>query len=190
MALIQCKECGKEVSNQAKACPHCGLPFCDTIEIEIKRESKKKPNILKSEIFNNNYWLVPFILIIVAIILIFAIFLPRIDNDIKASDKMITLGIAALETVDDYLDGKITLEEASSRMSGTKFSAEYQSDRDLDELNADTVIGTKYSDNSSIDHHIFFLDYRLFEIESGVGTKAELIDERNELADLLHKKKR
>jgi len=26
MALIQCKECNKEISSQAKACPHCGAP--------------------------------------------------------------------------------------------------------------------------------------------------------------------
>lgn len=24
MAIIQCKECGKDISDQAKACPHCG----------------------------------------------------------------------------------------------------------------------------------------------------------------------
>jgi hypothetical protein len=24
MALVNCRECGKEVSTQAKACPHCG----------------------------------------------------------------------------------------------------------------------------------------------------------------------
>ncbi len=26
MALITCKECGKQYSNQAPACPHCGCP--------------------------------------------------------------------------------------------------------------------------------------------------------------------
>lgn len=26
MALIKCKECGKEISNQAKVCPNCGCP--------------------------------------------------------------------------------------------------------------------------------------------------------------------
>lgn len=26
MALIQCRECGKEVSDQAKMCPNCGCP--------------------------------------------------------------------------------------------------------------------------------------------------------------------
>lgn len=30
MALIKCPECGKEVSNMAKACIHCGFPF-DTL---------------------------------------------------------------------------------------------------------------------------------------------------------------
>lgn len=27
MALIICKECGKEISDQAKCCPNCGLPL-------------------------------------------------------------------------------------------------------------------------------------------------------------------
>ena len=26
MALIACHECGKEISDQAEACPHCGAP--------------------------------------------------------------------------------------------------------------------------------------------------------------------
>ncbi len=27
MALINCNECGKEISDRAKACPHCGMPL-------------------------------------------------------------------------------------------------------------------------------------------------------------------
>ncbi len=27
MALINCKECGKEISDQAKFCPNCGFPI-------------------------------------------------------------------------------------------------------------------------------------------------------------------
>lgn len=27
MSLINCKECGKEISDQATACPHCGAPL-------------------------------------------------------------------------------------------------------------------------------------------------------------------
>ena len=35
MALINCSECGKEVSDKAKACPNCGCPIN-----EEKKESK------------------------------------------------------------------------------------------------------------------------------------------------------
>lgn len=27
MALVRCKECGKEVSSMAKSCPNCGCPI-------------------------------------------------------------------------------------------------------------------------------------------------------------------
>lgn len=27
MALINCRECGKEISDMAKVCPHCGVPL-------------------------------------------------------------------------------------------------------------------------------------------------------------------
>ena len=26
MSLIKCRECGKEISDKAKSCPHCGSP--------------------------------------------------------------------------------------------------------------------------------------------------------------------
>ena len=35
MALIKCPECGKEISDKASRCPHCGLPqayFASVIE--------------------------------------------------------------------------------------------------------------------------------------------------------------
>ncbi len=33
MAIKKCKECGKEVSSQAKQCPHCGAPQPKTVGI-------------------------------------------------------------------------------------------------------------------------------------------------------------
>ena len=27
MALIKCPECGREISNKAASCPHCGMPI-------------------------------------------------------------------------------------------------------------------------------------------------------------------
>lgn len=34
MALIQCPECGKEISDQAASCPHCGYPISSKLENE------------------------------------------------------------------------------------------------------------------------------------------------------------
>ncbi len=38
MALINCHECGKEISNKAKSCPHCG---CPTKEISSGNQTGK-----------------------------------------------------------------------------------------------------------------------------------------------------
>lgn len=38
MALIQCPECGKEISDQAESCPHCGNPLRPVV---IESTSKK-----------------------------------------------------------------------------------------------------------------------------------------------------
>lgn len=32
MALINCPECGKEISSDAKSCPHCGKPVKNGVE--------------------------------------------------------------------------------------------------------------------------------------------------------------
>lgn len=37
MALISCPECGKEISDKVKACPHCGYPF---VEEQVTSESE------------------------------------------------------------------------------------------------------------------------------------------------------
>ena len=41
MSLVKCPECGKEVSTEAKLCPHCGYPL-------EKKESKKK--VIEAEV--------------------------------------------------------------------------------------------------------------------------------------------
>lgn len=38
MALVKCKECGKEISSQARKCPHCGKS--DRVD-KVKIKSKK-----------------------------------------------------------------------------------------------------------------------------------------------------
>lgn len=43
MALIKCPECGKEVSDKANSCPHCGYPLIK-INKEVKRQIEKPAN--------------------------------------------------------------------------------------------------------------------------------------------------
>lgn len=46
MALIKCSECGKEISDKAKVCIHCG---CPVFKENIKNEKKKKWEELSNE---------------------------------------------------------------------------------------------------------------------------------------------
>lgn len=43
MALVNCPECGKEVSTHAEACPNCGCPKDVILESVEKRTEKLKP---------------------------------------------------------------------------------------------------------------------------------------------------
>lgn len=43
MAIIKCKECGKEISDKAKKCPNCGYDF---EKIKNAKDSKKKKIII------------------------------------------------------------------------------------------------------------------------------------------------
>jgi len=41
MALIKCEECGKEISNKAKACVHCGCPIISDENISVDNSNNK-----------------------------------------------------------------------------------------------------------------------------------------------------
>ena len=45
MSMIKCTECGKEISDKATACPHCGCPMTEILSAtkENKKEEKVKP---------------------------------------------------------------------------------------------------------------------------------------------------
>ncbi|CAM1371385.1 conserved hypothetical protein [Tenacibaculum litopenaei] len=46
MAIIACKECSKEVSDKATACPHCGYPMNPQkvkTEVQVKSTTEETP---------------------------------------------------------------------------------------------------------------------------------------------------
>lgn len=52
MSMIKCTECGKEISDKATACPHCGCPMTEILSAtkENKKEEKVKPIKIKEPI--------------------------------------------------------------------------------------------------------------------------------------------
>lgn len=48
MALIKCPECGKEISDKASACIHCGFPL-SLIKSEIEKHPEQQVAIIKEE---------------------------------------------------------------------------------------------------------------------------------------------
>ena len=71
MALINCKECNKEVSSVAAACPHCGAPTFEAAgdqSARIIEQSSKKLKI---------HYLYAFGVLVVGVLL--ALILPKSD---------------------------------------------------------------------------------------------------------------
>ncbi len=50
MALIQCPECGREISDRAKSCPHCGFPV-EELEKQEKVVPRELPEDQRPELF-------------------------------------------------------------------------------------------------------------------------------------------
>ncbi len=42
MAIIQCPECGKDVSDKAKSCPNCGCPINEDVQNTNDNDSSKR----------------------------------------------------------------------------------------------------------------------------------------------------
>lgn len=49
MALIKCSECGREISDKANSCPHCGCPVAGSEELVDKSVVEKETSVDKRE---------------------------------------------------------------------------------------------------------------------------------------------
>lgn len=94
MALIQCTECDKQISNKAKSCPHCGFPLSSrVIEWNIRDDKNKQKSKFLDSSSNvptqerqvikrkkKNYGFAIFLLIIITIIFLIAIDSSNVKN--------------------------------------------------------------------------------------------------------------
>ncbi|MDR1246093.1 MAG: hypothetical protein LBK57_03595 [Clostridiales Family XIII bacterium] len=106
----------------------------------------------------------------------------------NTSDRMYELGILALETIDDYLDGKIEIEEADKLLEQIDSSATSQRESDLKTLDSETLVGTEYANDDLIESYIYFAQHAVSERIWISGTKKDIIESRNDLADRLNEK--
>lgn len=73
MALINCPECGKEISDRAKACPHCGAP------LRIKKQKSEKSN--RQKIVNKVILIVAIFVISAALVTGYLLWQNRIQKE-------------------------------------------------------------------------------------------------------------
>lgn len=108
----------------------------------------------------------------------------------KTSEKMYELGVAALETADDFIDGEIAGAEAERRLKNNYNEAELQYKIQCEELDTDTLVGTEYKNDTFIESDILFLKWAVRDKVDGTGTEEDVISKRNDLAKSLGKRKR
>lgn len=99
MALIKCKECGKEISNQAKLCPNCGAPT-------EKFNQKKK---------TNNKIIIGGILGIVVVTTIIIVVV-SIMSGIRSKQKSYIYGNEAINILLDYKNRILNEEDAYKQL--------------------------------------------------------------------------
>ena len=122
MALINCPECTKEISDQCSACPHCGFPLQKYIQ---------QPETHQTEAQSKNFALIGILIFTVIITIVVAFVLisdPLMIQDSKY-EKAITLmeagkydeAILVFEALDDYKDSKKKITECETKILDEKY---------------------------------------------------------------------
>lgn len=112
MSLINCPECGKQVSNNAVACPNCGHPLAPpAIESQtVIRETV--PPVVEKESFP--MWILAPILILGAVLIFLLFFLFRTEND--DNQRNINVGVRTNRPA-DRSDRSSSTETETSRVT-------------------------------------------------------------------------
>jgi hypothetical protein len=82
MALIKCEECGKEISNKASSCPHCGVP----LQNQAESNSNESISVTTTEEASSKF----FMMMIVAALFVFAFGMLRIYTGSGIGMKIVT----------------------------------------------------------------------------------------------------
>ena len=151
MALINCPECKKKISETASKCPNCGYKI---------KANKIKHNITK----NNIYVITVFIIIFVIVISI---------SNYSKKDNNNTLTTTTTETISkNYYD---IINNLSLLKKEIVIIGDIKLNLDIDE----TISG--YKEQSSEIKKVIIKDNKIYEINNGIETLSDLIDDASYL---------
>lgn len=124
MALIKCPECGKEISDKAQKCIHCGYPLKSeqldiniTSDEDVKKASKPENNSECSEVKekkrNKKKIIIPIMVVVLLLICISGIFIiTKNKNNVNVSKIDISKWkLLSEETYYDEYEGTISADE-------------------------------------------------------------------------------
>jgi len=122
MSMIKCTECGKEISDKATACPHCGCPMTEILSAtkENKKEEKVKPIKIKEPITPEQKKKRIFIMSVTAFVLIAAVALTwyfgiKIPQDKAYAEYLVTFD-AYNQEIENYNSTVLNYNEKANKI--------------------------------------------------------------------------
>lgn len=204
MALIKCKECGKEISDKATACPHCGCPVQTTDEAKV--EVQGTTNIKTADQQQNmsalgkkkkgHGCLVPIIIVLAFVVALGASMIHAVKDSKQNPEKY------KKHIVTNYID--VTADQGSAidavlAECGIESVKDITHDELLDNAHVDGETGYRICVSDNIDNVILYLnadktvygvryaDYDLYVDGNVVATLQDYTFTKDEASDLMIK---
>ena len=174
MALIKCPECGRDISDKANACVHCGYPLSKVADNAEKKESNKEltqtvesqetllPNKAKKTVSNKTKVIIAVVCILV-LALIITICVLKSNHDKKMAQQR------DLSTAFDF-SFSMTMEDVITYEASTFGNTVYEYDSEVNRLDFDSYYGTA--------KHMYF-----FDKETGLLRKVTYRDSARDYGD-------
>lgn len=100
----------------------------------------------------------------------------------KTSDAMYQIGANALTTADDYIEGKITGDEATNHLREYMQQADTQYKKECEDLGQKTLVNTEYSNDFAINHAVSMLYFSVSSSARSGSAMSEIKEKRDSLA--------
>lgn len=100
----------------------------------------------------------------------------------NTSDTMYQIGVNALSVADEYIDGKISGAEASERLEEYNLQAGAQYEKECKDADADSLVGTDYSNDFAIQFDVFMLHFVIDDVAAGTKSMQEFKENRDTLS--------